>query len=224
MDRCVYPLRVGQEWAAYVIAERAKGREPAARRLRLAAVNRVHPRLVAVAVVVALGVIAAGCAGGASTVPSPSPSTGPVPSAVPSATPSAAPSNGPIQPKPSIEVPPFPALPDGQPTNVVPRPGTLDVHNVAATHIAAALNGRRLFVRLAWWSGVEPCHVLDSIVLDRDGTNLHLTIREGTTDPNAICIEIAMLKSTIVDLGELEPGTYTVSAFGEAAPVSVEVK
>jgi hypothetical protein len=182
--------------------------------------KRLSPALVVVALV------AAACTGGASTTPTPSPSAAssaaPSPSVSPFPTPS--PSSGPIQPKPSIEVPPFPAFPDGAPTIVVPKPGTLNTHNVAATAIATALDGRRLFVRLVWWSGIEPCYVLDSVLLDRDGTDLHLTIREGTTDPTAICIEIAQLKATIVDLGEQEPGTYTVSAFGDVEPVTVEVK
>jgi len=128
--------------------------------------------------------------------------------------------SGPASP---VAVPSFPAFPDGQPANVTPTPGTLNPRDVGASRIDAALDGRRLFVRLIWWSGVEPCNVLDSVVLRRDGSNLHLTIREGATDLDAICIELAMLKSTIVDLGELEPGTYAVSAFGEADPVTVTV-
>ncbi len=121
-------------------------------------------------------------------------------------------------------VPSFGPIADGQPTTVVPQPGTLNAHDVGATGIAAAVDGRRLFVRLVWWSGVEPCNVLDSIVLARDGTNLQLTLREGSTDLNAACIEIAQLKSTIVDLGEMERGTYTISAYGDVDPVTVEVK
>jgi hypothetical protein len=145
---------------------------------------------------------------------------------------SAPPSSGPagggggVAPgQPGGDVPSFMPIADGEPTFVVPRPGTtVQTHDVGASHIAVALDGRRLYVRLAWVSGVEPCYTLDSVLLDRDGTNLHLTIREGTTDPNAACIEIAQLKATIVDLGEMEPGTYTISAFGDADPVTVEVR
>jgi len=35
---------------------------------------------------------------------------------------------------------------------------------LVSRRIDAALDGRRLFVRLIWWSGVEPCNVLDSVV------------------------------------------------------------
>jgi hypothetical protein len=39
-----------------------------------------------------------------------------------------------------------------------------------------------------------------------------------------MCIEIAMYKATIVDLGELEPGEYTIRASeGEAPPITVTV-
>ena len=33
-----------------------------------------------------------------------------------------------------------------------------------------------------------------------------------------MCIEIAELHATIVDLGELEPGTYTIPRDGRAEP------
>ena len=39
-----------------------------------------------------------------------------------------------------------------------------------------------------------------------------------------MCIELAEFKRALVDLGELEPGTYTISdATGGAAPISVTV-
>lgn len=124
---------------------------------------------------------------------------------------------------PSVGVPSFEPIADGEPTIVIPNPPTQNVHDVAVTNIAAGLDGRRLFVRLAWWSGVEPCNVLDSIAMDSDGTNIRLAVREGAKDLNAACIEIAQFKATIVDLGEMEPGTYTISAVGEADPISVTV-
>jgi hypothetical protein len=52
-----------------------------------------------------------------------------------------------------------------------------------------------------------------------------LTVVEGSSDPAAICAEIAMLKATIVDLGELEPGTWTITApNSEAPPVMVTIE
>jgi hypothetical protein len=156
-------------------------------------------RLPALLSLAAASVVA--CASGAGSTPSPSPATGGPPVAAPS----------------------FPPLPFGEPAVVVPRPGTLDPHDVPVEQLEALVEGRHIFVRLAWTSGVEPCYVLDSVVMRQDGTNIELTVREGTGDRDAICIEIAQVKSTILDLGEFEPGTYTISAFGNPPPVTVEV-
>jgi hypothetical protein len=119
--------------------------------------------------------------------------------------------------------PSFPPIADGQASPVVARPGTQQPRDVPAQSLDVALDGRHAYARLTWWSGVEPCNVLDSVTLAQSGSEILLTIREGATDPNAACIELAMLKSTIVDLGELTPGSWTISAFGDAAPVTVEV-
>jgi hypothetical protein len=107
---------------------------------------------------------------------------------------------------------------------VVPRPGQLDPHPVGATLLEPSVEGRRVLVKVSWYSGVEPCYVLDSVRVDRGGNEFVLTIIEGTGDPNAMCIEIAEYKATIVDLDELEPGEYTIRASeGEAPPISVTV-
>lgn len=127
-----------------------------------------------------------------------------------------------------ITIPDFP-LPGGggqpgeNPTIVVPKPGRLNAHPVGASGIEARVDGRRVLVRVSWWSGVEPCHVLDSVLVERNGTSITITVREGADRLDVACIEIAMLKATIVDLGELEPGTYTISAGGEATPIQVTV-
>jgi hypothetical protein len=111
-----------------------------------------------------------------------------------------------------------------EPTLVTSRAGLTGVHPVAATRLDTALNGRDLAVRVAWWSGVEPCSVLAGVDVARDGDTFTLTVREGSAaPPDTACIEIAQYKATIVDLGELEPGTYTITAFGDAAPVTVTI-
>ena len=112
----------------------------------------------------------------------------------------------------------------GQPTLVIAKPGQLNPRPLAASKLEASVDGRRVLVKVSWTSGVEPCNVLDSVVVDRSGTDIAITIVEGTSDPNAMCIEIAMFKATIVDLGELEPGTYTItSPGGEAQPIIVTI-
>ncbi|MEO8228651.1 MAG: hypothetical protein ABI628_02695 [Chloroflexota bacterium] len=111
----------------------------------------------------------------------------------------------------------------GEPTIVVAKPGRLEPHPVGAIRIESRVNGRRVVVRLTWYSGVEPCSVLDTVGVVRTGNDIVLTIREGADKLGVACIELAMLKATIVDLGELEPGTYAISAGGDAPPIQVVV-
>ncbi len=112
----------------------------------------------------------------------------------------------------------------GQPTLVVARPGQQGLHPVGALLLEPSVDGRRVLVKVSWYSGVEPCYVLDSVKIDQGGNEFVLTIFEGSSDLNAVCIELAMLKATIVDLGEVEPGEYTIRASdGDAAPVTVTV-
>ncbi len=110
-----------------------------------------------------------------------------------------------------------------QPTIVLAEPGRLDVHPIGATRVAASATGRRVTARVSWWSGVAPCSVLDSVNVVKTGADIVLTVREGADRRGVACIELAMFKATLVDLGELAPGTYTVSAFGQAPPVEVVV-
>jgi hypothetical protein len=112
----------------------------------------------------------------------------------------------------------------GQAKLVVPKPGQLNPRPLPAATLEATVDGRRVLVKATWWSGVEPCYVLDSVRVERSGNDIAITLIEGTGDQNAICIEIAMQKATIVDLGELEPGIYTISSpGGDATPVTVTV-
>jgi hypothetical protein len=104
-----------------------------------------------------------------------------------------------------------------------PKPGRLDVHPVGASTLVGSVSGRRVAVRLTWWSGVAPCSVLDSIGVTQTGRAFTLTIREGADQHGVACIELAMLKAAVVDLGELAPGTYTISAGGEAPPIQLVV-
>ena len=62
---------------------------------------------------------------------------------------------------------------------MVPRPGQLDVHPVAAETLTATLDGRRLTVTVDWWSGVEPCTILDTVVVETEAGGYAITLREG---------------------------------------------
>ncbi len=120
--------------------------------------------------------------------------------------------------------PGFPDPGQPQPTIVAPGAGLTGIHPVGATKVETAINGRDLAVRVDWFSGVEPCSVLAGVDVVRDGNTFKLTVNEGSAAaPDTACIDIAMYKGTIVDLGELEPGTYTVTAFGDAPPVTVTI-
>ncbi len=112
----------------------------------------------------------------------------------------------------------------GQPALVIPKPGQLDPHPVSPQQLRASVDGRHVLVKVTWTSGVEPCSVLDSVKVERSGMTIALTVLEGSSDPNAMCIEIAMVKATIVDLGELEPGAWTITApNSEAAPITLTI-
>ncbi|OGN85323.1 MAG: hypothetical protein A2X23_10555 [Chloroflexi bacterium GWC2_73_18] len=140
-------------------------------------------------------VLLAACA---ATAPTPTPSPTPAPS--PGATPT-----GPVPPL------------------WTPQPGQPNRHPVAADTLDAWADGDHIVARLTWSSGVEPCYVFDSVLIAEDGTTITLTIVEGG-DPGAICVKLLVQKVTQVDLGEFDPGTYTIRAVpGTAPPVAVTV-
>ena len=107
---------------------------------------------------------------------------------------------------------------------VTPRPGQLDVHPVSAETLRAEVDGRKVLVTIDWWSGVEPCTILDTIVVERGEGSFAITLREGRGPEEVACIAIAEQHRAFVDLGELEPGTYTISdATGGAPAITVTV-
>ena len=115
-------------------------------------------------------------------------------------------------------------VPDPQPTIVNPVAGLQGIRAIGAVKLEPGVNGNNVSVRISWWSGVEPCSVLAGVTVARDGNTFKLTVTEGSQGQGMACIEIAMYKATIVDLGELDPGTYTITAMGEAPAVTVAVK
>jgi hypothetical protein len=171
-------------------------------------------------------VVLAACSAGAAPA-SPSPSDAPPPSAAPSDPGGSDAGSGALPPDSPIVGEPPPGGGDpgaGQPSPVVPKPGTIDPHPVAISQFLAQVSGRHVVVNARWWSGVEPCYVLDSVELNRSGNTFTITLLEGASERDAICIEIAMEKVTVIDLGELEPGTYIIEAsHGDAASITVEV-
>ena len=116
-----------------------------------------------------------------------------------------------------------PGLP--RPSFVVPKPGQLDVRPVSITTLTPTVDGPHVTVQADWVSGVEPCNVLDHVQVTPDGTTFSVGIFEGSSEKDVVCIEIAAYKSTLIDLGDLEPGSYVVqSADGSAPPASFTVE
>jgi hypothetical protein len=127
---------------------------------------------------------------------------------------------------PGVPQDPNPVDPIGgqQPVIVQPLPGRLNPHPVAPVKLEASLDERHLFVKVSWYGGVEPCSVLDSIRVTRSGFEIAVVPFEGASDVRVACIDIAMLKATIVDLGEPDPGTWRISSPGsDAPPVEVTI-
>jgi hypothetical protein len=180
-----------------------------------------------VLVAAALAVALAACSGAAAPSPSAPVPAGPNPTPVPTADAgsSGGGGGGSVGSGGGVIVNPVPVDPTaGEPTIVTPKPGQKNTHPVGPTSLQASVDGRHVLVRVSWWSGVEPCNVLDSVRVDRSGTDIAITIIEGSSDLDVACIEIAQLKATIVDLGDLQPGTYTISApNGEAPPIQVTI-
>jgi hypothetical protein len=122
-------------------------------------------------------------------------------------------------------------LPGGGPGNagpalVSPVPGQLDPHPVDVTELHGQANDDGSYaVEARWWSGIAPCNVLDSVRVDRDDTarTLKITVLEGHGPQEIACIDIAQEKATIVVLGKLSSGHWTISAEGEAPPLPVDV-
>ena len=113
---------------------------------------------------------------------------------------------------------PFPVDPGGQAQIVQPVPGRANPHPVAPIKLEASVDGRHVLVKVTWYGGVEPCSVLDSVKVSRSGNDIAITPFEGASNVNVACIDIALLKATIVDLGEPDPGTWRISSPGSDAP------
>jgi hypothetical protein len=182
--------------------------------------SRRLTRSLGLALAVLIVPVIAGCSSGAVASASPKPSAAP-PSATPSQAPSADPSSSvgtdlPIASDPGV-IDPAGKL-------VVPAPGQLDVHPISAETLTAAIDGRRVVITIAYTSGVAPCSILDSIMVQKGSGSFALTLREGHGPGDPICMMMAESKRTQVDLGELEPGDYRVSdATGGAPPIVVSV-
>lgn len=117
-----------------------------------------------------------------------------------------------VEPEPG-----HPAGPGDGPQFVLPRPGMADVAPRPFDSATASDDGRT--VTLLYWSGVEPCAVLDRVELQESDEQVTITLFEGH-DPAAgdvACIEIAQQKGVVVQLpSPLAGRTIVDGATGKA--------
>ena len=113
----------------------------------------------------------------------------------------------------------------GDATYLTPAKGLINQRPMNVQLVRAFLgDDGRVTADLRWWSGVAPCNQLDRVEIRRDDAakTIHLTVIEGSGQGDMMCIEIAELHATTVDLGQLPTGTWTISAEGEAPPVKID--
>lgn len=84
---------------------------------------------------------------------------------------------------------------------VEPRPGMADVHLIAFRR-ARPTGERAVLVR--FYSGVEPCSVLDHVHVDYGDDAVTVTLYEGHEpgSENEVCVEVAEAKEVLVPLEE----------------------
>jgi hypothetical protein len=118
----------------------------------------------------------------------------------------------------------FPPDAGGKADLVEPVPGRLDPHDAGIAKLAAHVEGHHVWIRATFWGGVKPCFALDSTTATKSGATITVGLRAGADANDMMCIEIAKLYATVIDLGDLDPGMYTVKpATGDAPPISVVV-
>jgi hypothetical protein len=149
-------------------------------------------------------------------------------SACASAGSSPAPSDNPAKSEaPTMSEPPGVMEPEpGGAELVEPQPGQQNVRPVALERMDATASGTVVSVDGYWTSGVDPCYVLDrvEVKLNKEDQTADVTILEGTSDPDAICVMMAVAKHTIFSFDVPSTGTWTIrDSQGGAQPVEVVV-
>ena len=178
-----------------------------------AAMDDIPRRVRSTAVLLALTVALAACSVGPAT--SGSPSVAPSASAPPDTPVTAPPGDPSVDPS----APPV----GGKP--VLPKPGqAVNVHPIAADSLSARVDGSTILVKATWWSGVEPCTIFDSIVVDQGEGTYTVTLREGNSPQEIACIAIAEQHVTEFEIPNVAAGTWTVlDSGGTAPPVEVTI-
>ena len=95
-----------------------------------------------------------------------------------------------------------PGDPHGDPQIVEPTPGMADVRPNAFD--TATIGDDDTTLTIVFWSGIEPCSVLDHVDVSYGADAVTVTLFQGS-DPNAgqvACIEIAVQKQVTITLDE----------------------
>jgi hypothetical protein len=114
----------------------------------------------------------------------------------------------------------------GNATYLEPAQGLVDQHPVRVQLVRALVNpDGTVTADLRWWSGVAPCSQLDHVEIDLDAAarSVRLQVIEGSGAGDIACIDIAQLSATTVNLDLLAHGTWTISADGDAPPITLDV-
>ncbi|NJP95920.1 hypothetical protein HCN51_41900 [Nonomuraea sp. FMUSA5-5] len=109
------------------------------------------------------------------------------------------PQKPPVVSNPAATVPPA-KDPVQEPKPVKPTGDAINVHKIRWTKAKGVSKGKK--VRLTWWSGVEPCTVLDRVKVKETARKVTITLYEGTSPKakNVSCVMIAIEKTTTVKL------------------------
>jgi hypothetical protein len=96
--------------------------------------------------------------------------------------------------------PPVVTDPDQGAQLVEPTPGMADVRPHIFDHVVVRDDGTS--VTVFFWSGVEPCYVLDHVDVDEGPDAITITLFEGydASAGDVACIESALLKTVVVEL------------------------
>ena len=159
--------------------------------------------------VVSLSILLAACSAGAA------------PSAAP---PSSGPPDAPVTAPPGGGSDPAPDPGTGA-KPIVPKPGqAVDIRPISAEALEARVDGNKIIVKAIWTSGVEPCTILDSIVVTKGEGTYTITLQEGSSPQDIACIAIAEQHVTEFEIPDVAAGTWKIiDSGGVATPVEVTV-
>jgi hypothetical protein len=101
---------------------------------------------------------------------------------------------------PAVSEPVTTAPRTDEPKPVKATGDAINVRKIRWTKAKAVSKGKK--IQLTWWSGVEPCTVLDRVKVTETGKKVTVTLYEGTSPKakNVSCIMIAVEKTTTVKL------------------------